>query len=789
MRPTLGGAWRLGQAPTGKQSMYDNVIRPKAWLDFNDAHDQLVLPDSPHQVGARDTIKAMLLGALPEVLSHLLPKGKIIGRKFVTGNTAGERGDSLEVELYGDKAGVWKDHGNAAYGQDKGDILTLWAVCHGMDVKTQFPEVLKSVSDWYDGMAEAYVNDAPTPAERQFDDWQPMKAPPMDELGMHTGMWVYHDMADVEICRVYRYDPVDPETGKVKKTYRQWFTRERRWAAAPDPRPLYRMPELANVDEVILVEGEKAADALWAIGMPATSALGGAKAPTDKTDWSPLAGKRVIIWPDKDKVGCEYAEKAGEAIMRAGAASVAILTPKEQWRDGTDVADLAAPYDPCGKGMGWTPDSIRAWVRSGTRKVVAALNPSSGYPGLVAISPARDMFRGAPKLRQYLVDGILPLGMVTLFSAMGDAGKGMMTLDLALKVAAGAPSTAFGGEETAFGGAIKTTGKVVMYLGEDDSDTIHERLRNLDPGNRHCGNDNLKIVPLIDFGGAQPLVTMNKGQVSTTTFFEEIQRDLMAIEDLKLVVIDPLQVFLQGDLTTDTTGAAYVMAQFARLARETGAAVIINHHMRKPANGKSVTTPEQAREATRGTSALVDGVRCAYALCPAEESVARSILKIRNRPYSPNQVLHGAVVKANAKADRETRTYVRNEVGLLVDITQQLRGGRQSEELLMELMVNKIRHHAETGRPFQHTARDHGVYANRNLLGPELSKLSRSRLEGIIERLILMDRIRKSAENGASARKWLDVPEGPFARGIGRVKSGAPEPVEDARVDDGSDEE
>ena len=103
--------------------MYDNVIRPKAWLDFNDAHDQLVLPDSPHQVGARDTIKAMLLGALPEVLSHLLPKGKIIGRKFVTGNTAGERGDSLEVELYGDKAGVWRDNQD---GERDNQDETVW---------------------------------------------------------------------------------------------------------------------------------------------------------------------------------------------------------------------------------------------------------------------------------------------------------------------------------------------------------------------------------------------------------------------------------------------------------------------------------------------------------------------------------------------------------------------------------------------------------------------------------------------------------------------------------------
>jgi putative DNA primase/helicase len=61
--------------------------------------------------------------------------------------------------------------------------------------------------------------------------------------------------------------------------------------APPDPRPLYNQPGMAAASHVVLVEGEKCAQALIAIGVVATTAMHGANAPVDKTDWSPLAGK------------------------------------------------------------------------------------------------------------------------------------------------------------------------------------------------------------------------------------------------------------------------------------------------------------------------------------------------------------------------------------------------------------------------------------------------------------------------------------------------------------------
>ena len=68
----------------------------------------------------------------------------------------------------------------------------------------------------------------------------------------------------------------------------------------------------------------------------------GANAPVDKTDWSPLAGKAVLIWPDRDKPGFGYAEAASQAVLMAGATSCAILLPPDAKPEGWDAADALA---------------------------------------------------------------------------------------------------------------------------------------------------------------------------------------------------------------------------------------------------------------------------------------------------------------------------------------------------------------------------------------------------------------------------------------------------------------
>jgi putative DNA primase/helicase len=107
---------------------------------------------------------------------------------------------------------------------------------------------------------------------------------------------------------------------------------------------------------VVLTEGEKCAQALISVGICATTAMNGAKAPVNKTDWSPLQGKHVIIWPDHDEPGLEYARRAASAAARAGAVQVEVLKIPPEKPPKWDAADAVA------EGL-HVHDIIRKWER------------------------------------------------------------------------------------------------------------------------------------------------------------------------------------------------------------------------------------------------------------------------------------------------------------------------------------------------------------------------------------------------------------------------------------------
>ncbi len=281
-------------------------------LDFNDTQ-----PPVPRDLDAeREAIRVELLVRLESVLAALFPAGRKRGGKFLVGDVLGSPGDSLEIVLTGDKAGLWTDRATG----DGGDIFTLIAAHLGIDTHADFPRVLDAATELL-GRAPA------APARKS------KSAPPVDDLGPASAKWDYLDASGKLIAVVYRYDP----PGR-KKEFRPWDARRRKMAP-PDPRPLYNQPGMTSASLVVLVEGEKCAQALIDAGIVATTAMHGANAPVEKTDWSPLAGKAVLIWPDRDKPGWEYATQAAQAILSAGAKTCHILYPPEEAADGWDAAD------------------------------------------------------------------------------------------------------------------------------------------------------------------------------------------------------------------------------------------------------------------------------------------------------------------------------------------------------------------------------------------------------------------------------------------------------------------
>ena len=281
-------------------------------IDFND-----IAPAPERSLDVeRDQIRAALLARLESVLFTLFPAGKKRRGKFLIGDVLGSLGDSLEVVLEGEKAGLWTDRATG----DGGDIFDVIAGHIGTHVHADFPRVLDAAAD--------LIGRARTVAPRRTK-----KDAPVDDLGPATAKWNYLDAAGRLIAVVYRYDPPGH-----KKEFRPWDARRRKMAP-PEPRPLYNQPGLATAAQAVLVEGEKCAQALIDAGIVATTAMHGANAPVDKTDWSPLAEKAVLVWPDRDKPGWEYAVQAAQAILHAGAKSCHILYPPEDAAEGWDAAD------------------------------------------------------------------------------------------------------------------------------------------------------------------------------------------------------------------------------------------------------------------------------------------------------------------------------------------------------------------------------------------------------------------------------------------------------------------
>jgi hypothetical protein len=147
-------------------------------------------------------------------------------------------------------------------------------------------------------------------------------------MGQPSAVWEYLDY-QWEVCGyVIRWDR--PDGTKDIRPVSRGVDDHWRIKAMPEARPLYRLPflrELGDNEPIFITEGEKAADALLSINIEATTSSGGANAPM-KTDWVPLAGRSVAIWPDYDAPGFAYAETvAGILTHLTPPATVRVVDP------------------------------------------------------------------------------------------------------------------------------------------------------------------------------------------------------------------------------------------------------------------------------------------------------------------------------------------------------------------------------------------------------------------------------------------------------------------------------
>lgn len=136
------------------------------------------------------------------------------------------------------------------------------------------------------------------------------------KYGVPSATWTYTDAAGTPMCVVYRFDILNAD-GELDKTIRHMaLGPDNTWTwggVQSSGRPLYNLAEITKRPSAIVViaEGEKAADAITnacivhGLDMIGVASMNGAKSP-HKTDWGPLTGRTVWMWPDFDAPGEAY---------------------------------------------------------------------------------------------------------------------------------------------------------------------------------------------------------------------------------------------------------------------------------------------------------------------------------------------------------------------------------------------------------------------------------------------------------------------------------------------------
>jgi hypothetical protein len=198
--------------------------------------------------------------------------------------------------------------------------------------------------------------------------------------------------------------------------------------------PLYRSEHVEDWPDdvqVVVVEGEKAADALASVYPAVLGTVTGAESTPGPEALEVLRGRRAILWPDHDPPGRAHMERVAEALQ--GTASEVRIFKWKGTPEKGDAADHPAIRSRSRKAVEALLDEMATAQIFGVSPVAPSLN-SEGQQG----HPLRSVrFNEIPDPgpRRYLLDGLVPEGHPTLLHGDGGVAKSMLALSFGLAVA------------------------------------------------------------------------------------------------------------------------------------------------------------------------------------------------------------------------------------------------------------------------------------------------------------------------------------------------------------------
>jgi RecA-family ATPase len=221
--------------------------------------------------------------------------------------------------------------------------------------------------------------------------------------------------------------------------------------------------------------------------------------------------------------------------------------------------------------------------------------------------------------------------------------------------------------------------------------------------------------------GEDNLFTRDDGkEVRKTGLVERLAKTVESLTDLRAIVADPAARFRGGEenAAEDTTRFVEALESLAKL---TGAAVIVVHHVNK----SSMLGGDANQSASRGSSALSDGVRLQINLGHPNQDEQALLGRL-----GPGKFLVVKITKTNYTAVGEPIYLSRDDEGRLfrVDIEEQ----KQSmDEAQIALIVATVREEATRKRQYSKSSFAAAYGGRENIF-----RLGQSALKRLIDQAI-----------------------------------------------------
>lgn len=407
----------------------------------------------------------------------------------------------------------------------------------------------------------------------------------------------------------------------------------------------YNLPALLDAKtagrNIFLVEGEKAADAIKSIGMIATTAHTGAGSwPEAITEY--FAGAQVIIVPDNDIPGWQYAHKAAEAILPiVKSLKVVDLGLQGQGDDAYEfieagggraelVALVKAAPIVTSIDQVTMPERLNPILQSSTQNEETrthefdrvqktaeiehefASEPTAPPKPIKQIQIEHwDSIQDEPV--KWLIDGVLPAGSFSALYGPPGSFKSFHALHIAHCIATGTPW--MGNEVTEAGG--------VLYIAGEGFGGVGARIKACKQHHQTEAGAPIYVI---------------RHQLNLRSSVEDFNALMLAIEqlvmdtgiDFKLIVIDTLaRAFGGGDENSASDMMQFVVTcgHIQKIVQD--AALMILHH-----SGK-----DQSR-GMRGSSALLGAVDSELELLRIEDSM-KGIIRIAKQKDGEDGTRYG----------------------------------------------------------------------------------------------------------------------------------------------------